>query len=127
MNAVFHALAAVCRRLLGIGRRRADLSTNARIFTDIYRTNAWGHPESRSGPGSTLARGAAVIPAALPEVQPALVVVVTTTAQFDLVHGRLATQRARVQVMELHEPALVAGRGDWPESGAARGAWPRSG
>src|SRR5439155_3125750 len=36
------------------------VSANARIFTDIYRTNAWGHPESRSGPGSTLARGTAV-------------------------------------------------------------------
>jgi len=28
----------------------------AKVFTEIYQTNAWLDPESRSGPGSTLAR-----------------------------------------------------------------------
>jgi hypothetical protein len=28
------------------------------IFTEIHRQNAWGHPESASGPGSTSARAA---------------------------------------------------------------------
>src|SRR5258708_28017132 len=62
----------------------------------------------RSIRGGLLAHGSGAIPAALPEVQPALVIVVTPAAQFDLVHRRLAAEGVGVHVMELHEPALVA-------------------
>jgi hypothetical protein len=34
----------------------ADRAKMAAIFTNIYQQNAWGNPESVSGPGSTLAR-----------------------------------------------------------------------
>jgi hypothetical protein len=37
------------------------MSDSAAIFTDIYQTNAWQNAESRSGPGSTVARCQPVI------------------------------------------------------------------
>ncbi|HEX7832435.1 MAG TPA: class I SAM-dependent methyltransferase [Thermoanaerobaculia bacterium] len=39
-------------------RLRAPAGTHGAIFTRIYRHNEWGDGESRSGPGSTRARGA---------------------------------------------------------------------
>ncbi len=37
-----------------------DRRSPARVFSDIYRHNRWGDPESVSGPGSSLARTAAL-------------------------------------------------------------------
>jgi hypothetical protein len=45
---------------------------------------------------------------ALSEEQPALVIVVPTATQLDLIDGGLPTQRVRVDVMELDEPTVVA-------------------
>lgn len=42
---------------LGLRRRAPSLAHRA-LFTAIHRRNDWGNPESRSGPGSTRARGA---------------------------------------------------------------------
>ena len=39
-------------------RLRSSSRSQQATFTDIYRSNAWGNPESVSGPGSTVARGA---------------------------------------------------------------------
>ncbi len=44
-------------------RFAAPRATQQAIFERIYATNAWGSPESRSGPGSTRVRGAALRPA----------------------------------------------------------------
>ena len=55
-----------------------------------------------------LACRSGVVTAALPEVQPALVIVVTPAAQLDLLHRRLTAEGVGVHVMELHEPALIA-------------------
>src|SRR5712691_9720686 len=55
-----------------------------------------------------LAHDPGAVAAALPEVHPALVIVVTPTAQLDVVHGRLAPEGIRVAMMEFDEPALVA-------------------
>ena len=42
---------------LGLRRRAPSLAHRA-VFTEIHRRNEWGNSESRSGPGSTRARGA---------------------------------------------------------------------
>jgi hypothetical protein len=68
--------------------------------------------------GDLLAHRSGIVSAALPEVQPAFVIVVTPTAQRDVVHRRLSTQRVRVDVMELHEPALVAAMACRPDEDA---------
>jgi hypothetical protein len=41
-------------------RFRSSPAFHRIVFTRIYRNNEWGDPESRSGPGSTRARGAAI-------------------------------------------------------------------
>ena len=46
-------------------RFHAPKAAHQRIFHRIYATNAWGDPESRSGPGSTRARGEELRPALL--------------------------------------------------------------
>lgn len=47
-----------------LGARKAAPKVAQRaIFTRIHETNAWGDPESRSGPGSTVARGTDLRPA----------------------------------------------------------------
>ena len=38
-------------------RFRTSSRSQRATFTDIFRKNAWGHPESVSGPGSTQSRG----------------------------------------------------------------------
>jgi hypothetical protein len=65
-----------------------------------------------------LAHDSGVVPAALPEVQPALVIVVTPTAQRDVLHRRLTAEGVRVDGMELHEPALVAAMATRADEGA---------
>ena len=56
---------------------------------------------------------------ALPEIQPAFVVVVTTAPQLDLVDGRLPSQSVRIDVVELDEPALIAPVARGSDEGAA--------
>src|SRR5207245_5704182 len=56
---------------------------------------------------------------ALAEVQTALVVVVTPASQLDPVDGRLAAEHVRIDVMELHEAALVAAMAAGPDEGAS--------
>jgi hypothetical protein len=46
-------------------RFAAPTAAHRAIFTRVYRTNEWGDAESRSGPGSTRRRGAALRPALL--------------------------------------------------------------
>jgi hypothetical protein len=68
MNAILVRIGALLRRhpaeiayvvawKLGL-RRRAPSPVHQALFTAIHRRNDWGNPESRSGPGSTRARGA---------------------------------------------------------------------
>jgi hypothetical protein len=42
-------------------RFRAPSAVHRAVFTGIYERNEWGSDESRSGPGSTLARGAGIV------------------------------------------------------------------
>jgi hypothetical protein len=72
----------------------------------------------RSRSDGFFANGSGVVPAALPEVKPALVVVVTPAAQLDLLHRRLTAEGVGVHVMEIHEPALVAAMAAWADVGA---------
>lgn len=44
---------------------RASRRRHSRVFSRIFRENAWGAEESVSGPGSTRERGAALLPALL--------------------------------------------------------------
>lgn len=46
---------------LGV-RGSASTAVQRAVFTRIWERNEWGDPESRSGPGSTAARGAAIVP-----------------------------------------------------------------
>jgi len=46
--------------------------------------------------------------AAFAEVQPALIVVVTSAPELDPVDRAFATQRVRIDVVELHRPSGVA-------------------
>ena len=46
-------------------RMPASRPVQRAIFTRIHETNEWGDPESRSGPGSTVQRGASLRPALL--------------------------------------------------------------
>ena len=50
---------AAARRILARLRRPARTSSSQQreIFTAIFRRNDWGHPDSVSGPGSTIERG----------------------------------------------------------------------
>src|SRR6266852_584607 len=59
------------------------------------------------------------VPAALSEVQPPLVIVVTPASQLDLVDIRLAAESVGVPVMELDEPTLVAAMAGRCDEGAA--------
>jgi hypothetical protein len=47
------------------GRSAASKGAHRSIFQRIYASNVWGDAESRSGPGSTRERGAAIRPALL--------------------------------------------------------------
>jgi SAM-dependent methyltransferase len=51
-------LAGTARELRARLRRRLRGGPLEAVFTDIYQRNAWGSPESVSGPGSTLQRAA---------------------------------------------------------------------
>jgi len=66
-----HAPAFVLRPLMKWRYRRRFGQTDdpQRVFTDIFQTNEWGDPESRSGPGSDLkAQYTAVITRELPQL-----------------------------------------------------------
>src|SRR5438046_2762088 len=53
------SMIAAARRILARLRRPARTSSSQQrdIFTAIFRRNDWGHPDSVSGPGSTIERG----------------------------------------------------------------------
>ena len=42
------------KAVLKLLRLKGRLGMSRQVFTDIYRFNLWGNPESRSGPGSSL-------------------------------------------------------------------------
>src|SRR6266550_1084009 len=69
--------------------------------------------------GRRIAHDSHPVPAALSEVQSPLVIVVPPASQLDLVDTRLAAKSARVPMMELHEPALVAAMAGRCDEGAA--------
>ena len=60
-RSLIETLIAVAHKL-GV-RIAAPRAAHHAIFTRIYRSNEWDDPESRSGPGSTRARGAGLRPA----------------------------------------------------------------
>src|SRR6266851_8168137 len=68
--------------------------------------------------GRRIAHDSHPVPAALSEVHPPLVIVVTPASQLDLVDTRLAAESIRVQVMELDEPAPVAAMAGRCDEGA---------
>lgn len=72
IKATFPGGARLYRRLRGARQTlHARLAGTGAIFSDIYRNNHWGDPESVSGRGSTLARTVAVrreLPALLASV-----------------------------------------------------------
>jgi len=80
--------------------------------------NSWRARTAAIQKRRLFANGSGVVPAALPEVKPALIVVVTPAAQLDLLHRRLTAEGVGVHVMELHEPALVAAMAAWADVGA---------
>src|SRR5713101_5204955 len=69
--------------------------------------------------GRRIAHDSHPVPAALSEVQPPFVIVVTPASQLDLVDTRLAAKSVGVPVMELDEPALVAAMAGRCDEGAA--------
>src|SRR5713226_10713293 len=84
--------------------RRTQLLPDPTVTAPVLDSTARELDRWPSMRGRRIAHDSHPVPAALSEVQPSFVIVVTPASQLDLVDIRLAAESGGVRVMELDEP-----------------------